>query len=207
MGATHIRSQNPQEASLMRTPRSKFIERCLELARIDFTPANPQPPALRVLVASALSIGGSLLADVLLVALGTAVFPTTKGYIYFRFSDYASLTCVGVVIACAAWPIVTRISSSPRWLFFRLAILATLVLLVPDLGLLITGQPPKAVAVLIAMHLAIALVTYNALVHIAPAHQSKGRIGDQKMTGPVGERHDHTFVDPLAPSGGSTSTS
>ncbi len=29
------------------------------------------------------------------------------------------------------------------------------------------GKPAKAVAVLLAMHLAIALVTYNALVHVA----------------------------------------
>jgi hypothetical protein len=30
------------------------------------------------------------------------------------------------------------------------------------------GQPAKAVAVLFVMHLAIALVTYNALVRLAP---------------------------------------
>jgi hypothetical protein len=39
---------------------------------------------------------------------------------HFRFADHPKLTVVGVVIACAAWPIVTRMSSAPRWLFFRL---------------------------------------------------------------------------------------
>ena len=34
--------------------------------------------------------------------------------------------------ACVAWPIVTRISSAPRWLFLRLAVLVTLVLFAPD---------------------------------------------------------------------------
>jgi len=63
--------------------------------------------------------------------------------------------------------VVTRISSAPRWLFFRLAVLVTLVLWLPDLYLLDLGQPGRAVAVLMAMHLAIALVTYNSLVHIA----------------------------------------
>ena len=61
----------------------------------------------------------------------------------------------------------TRISSAPRWLFFRLAVLVTLLLWLPDLYLLDLGQPGRAVAVLMVMHLAIALVTYNCLVHIA----------------------------------------
>jgi hypothetical protein len=94
--------------------------------------------------------------------------------VHFQFHDYARLTIVGVIIACVAWPIVTRISSAPRWLFFRLAILVTLVLLVPDLYILKTGQPAKAVAVLMCMHLAIALVTYNALVHLAPVRRQRG---------------------------------
>ena len=72
-----------------------------------------------------------------------------------------------MVIACLAWPIVTRISSAPRWLFFRMAVLVTLVLWLPDLYILANGEPPRAVAVLMAMHLAIAAVTYNCLVRIA----------------------------------------
>jgi hypothetical protein len=42
------------------------------------------------------------------------------------------------------------------------------VLWLPDLYILDLGQPGRAVAVLMCMHLAIALVTYNCLVHIAP---------------------------------------
>ena len=75
---------------------------------------------------------------------------------------------IGVLIACAAWPVVARISSAPRWLFFRLAIVVTLVLLLPDVYIWHQGQPAQAVAVLMVMHLAIALVTYNLLVHLAP---------------------------------------
>ena len=111
---------------------------------------------------------GSLAADALPVVIGTAVFPATKGYVHFRFSDYAKLTIIGVLIACVAWPIVTRISSSPRWLFFRLAILVTLVLWLPDAYILYQGQPADAVAILFLMHLAIAVVTYNLLVRLAP---------------------------------------
>ena len=149
-------------------PQKTIIDRSLGLVKVDFAPRHRQPSMLRVVLATAISLAGSLGVDAALVAIGTAVFPSTKGYVHFQFHDYARLTIIGVIIACAAWPIVTRISSAPRWLFFRLAILVTLVLWLPDLYILAQGQPAKAVAVLMCMHLAIALVTYNALVHIAP---------------------------------------
>ena len=148
-------------------PQPRLVSRALRLVRVDFAPAHRPPSVPRVAVATVLSIGGSLLADAAVVVIGTAVFPATKGYSHFQFADYAKLTVVGVIIACAAWPIVTRITSSPRWLFFRLAILVTLGLYLPDLALLVRGEPATAVGVLMVMHLAIALVTYNVLVHIA----------------------------------------
>jgi hypothetical protein len=144
-----------------------LLDRALGLARVDFAPAHRQPSGIRVLAALAVSVIGSLAADALLVVTGQAVFPSTKGYAHFQFHDYAKLTVIGVVIACLAWPVVTRISSAPRWLFFRMAILVTLVLWLPDLYILYRGAPGRAVAVLMVMHLAIALVTYNGLVHIA----------------------------------------
>lgn len=157
--------------------RSASIERLLAFARIDFEPGRSQPSWWSLLVATIVSLAGSLGADGLLVAAGTRVFPATKGFAHFRFGDYATLTIIGVVIACVAWPVVTRISSDPRWLFFRLAILVTLVLWLPDVWILSKGEQPKGVLVLALMHLAIALVTYNALVHIAPVRperQGKG---------------------------------
>ena len=41
--------------------------------------------------------------------------------------------------------------SAPRWLFFRLAVLVTLVLWLPDLYLKDLGQPGRAVPVLSVM--------------------------------------------------------
>jgi hypothetical protein len=143
-------------------------ERALAWARIDFSPPHRAPAWWRVLVATALSIALSLAADAALVAIGTRLFPSTKGYTHFQFHDYARLTVIGVLIACAAWPIVTRVSAVPRWLFFRLAIAVTLVLFLPDLYIWHQGQPAQAVLVLLAMHVAIALVTYNLLVRLAP---------------------------------------
>ncbi len=149
-------------------PPDTILDRSLDLVKVDFAPTYRPPSNARVVLATVVSLVGSLAADAALVAIGQAAFPSTKGYVHFRFSDYSKLTIIGVVVACVAWPIVTRISSAPRWLFFRLAIVVTLVLFLPDLYILKQGQPATAVTVLMCMHLAIALVTYNSLVHLAP---------------------------------------
>jgi hypothetical protein len=151
-------------------------------ARIDFRPGHDQPKISRLAVASITAITWSLGADAVLVAVGEAVFPGTRGYEHFRFPDYAKLTIIGVIIACAAWPAVTRISSAPRWLFFRLAILVTLALWLPDIYLLYLSQPADAVAVLFVMHLAIALITYNLLVRVAPVGPARRETSEEPRT-------------------------
>jgi hypothetical protein len=151
------------------------VDRVLSWARVDFRPRHQPPEWWRVALATVLSIAGSLLADAALVWIGERMFPVTKGFVHFQFHDYAKLTVVGVVIACAAWPIVARLSSAPRWLFFRLAILVTLVLFLPDVWIWHQGEKAQAVLVLMAMHVAIALVTYNLLVHVAPVRGRDAR--------------------------------
>ncbi|MGD0374394.1 MAG: hypothetical protein ABSB01_07420 [Streptosporangiaceae bacterium] len=153
-----------------------MLNQAASLVRLDFSPQHRQPPAWRILVATAAAVAGSLAADAILVAIGEGLFPGTKGYAHFQFADYAKLTVIGVIIASAAWPVVTRVTSAPRWLFSRLAVLVTLFLWLPDLYILYRGQPARAVAVLMVMHLAIALVTYNLLVHVAP-------VGPARRTG------------------------
>ena len=145
-----------------------MLQKALDLIHLDFAPNHEQPSGLRVVLATVVSIVGSLAADALLVVIAQALVPSTKGYVHFQFSDYSKLTIIGVIIACVAWPITTRITSQPRWMFFRMAILVTLVLWLPDVYILVQGQPAKAVGFLFVMHLAIALVTYNALVRLAP---------------------------------------
>ncbi|MGC8626370.1 MAG: hypothetical protein ACP5VR_02250 [Acidimicrobiales bacterium] len=144
------------------------VRRSLEYARFDTDPPHTQPSAPRLVAATAASVALSLVVDYALVRVGTRMFPSTAGYVHFRFGDYASLTVIGVLAACAGWPIVTRLSAAPRWLFLRLAVIVSLVLLLPDAWLLYLGQAAKAVAVLAAMHIAIAVVTYNTLVRVAP---------------------------------------
>lgn len=145
-----------------------MLKQLASTAGIDFRPQHAQPRISRVALATLAAVAGSLAADALLVVIGQAIFPGTRRYVHFQFHDYAKLTVIGVIIACAAWPVVTRISSDPQWLFFRLAILVTLVLWLPDVYILYRHQPADAVAVLFLMHLAIALVTFNLLVRLAP---------------------------------------
>jgi hypothetical protein len=140
-------------------------------ARLDVAPRHRQPPWWRVALATVLAVAGSLAADMILVAIGKAVWPVTQHFQHFEFSDYGKLTVAGVIIACVAWPVVTRISSEPRWLFGRMAVLVTLVLWLPDLYILYLGESPRGVAVLMVMHLAIAVVTYNVLVRVAPVRR------------------------------------
>jgi hypothetical protein len=148
--------------------QSNLIDRAFTLARLDLSPEHRQPALARVAVAIAGAVAGSLIADAVIVAIGVALLPSTKGYPHFRFSDYAKLTIIGVIFAGVAWPIVTRISAAPRWLFLRLAFLVSAVLFLPDVWLLMKHQSADAVGVLVVMHVAIAVVTYNVLVRVAP---------------------------------------
>jgi hypothetical protein len=164
-------------------PSSGPVGRAVSWARIDFHPPHRPPAWWRVVLATVLALGLSLLADAAIVAIGTRVFPSTKGYVHFQFHDYARLTVIGVLIACAGWPVVARCCSAPRWLFLRLALVVTLVLFLPDFYILSRGAPAKAVFVLLCMHVAIALVTYNLLVHVAPVRPRTGR---RVRTAPAG---------------------
>jgi hypothetical protein len=166
--AAHEEARHSAETTPHVNSNSK-IHQLLQYFKVDFSPSHRQPATGRFVVASAVALVGSLVADAALVALGSKLFPSIKHYGHFQFHDYARLTVIGVIFACIAWPVVTRISSAPRWLFFRMAVVVTLVLFSPDFYILRQGQPFKAVAILLCMHVAIALVTYQALVRIAPA--------------------------------------
>ena len=150
-----------------------MLERAADLIHLDVSPEHRQPLPGRVVVATMAAVIASLAVDALLVAIGEALFPKTTGYVHFRFADYAKLTVIGVVVAGAAWPVVTRITSTPRWLYLRLAVLVTLILWLPDLYILYKGQPADAVAVLMVMHLAIAFITYNLMVRVAPIRRPR----------------------------------
>ncbi|MGA7206199.1 MAG: DUF6069 family protein [Specibacter sp.] len=148
--------------------RPSAIQRTTAYFTVDFPRGRRQPAAGPFITAAVVSIIGSLAACAAIVAIGTAVFPATVGYEHFRFLDYAKLTVPGVVAASLAWPVVTFFSSRARRLFAWLAVAVTLGGLAPDAWILVRGDAPAAVLILVVMHLALAAVTYPALVYIAP---------------------------------------
>lgn len=147
------------------------MDRLLGLVRFEARPRQDQPNAAALIFATVVAVAGSLIADWLLAKLAVAVFPSTKGYQHFQFSDYSKLTIIGILGAAVGWPIVTRFCSTPRWLYLRLAVLVSAVLLLPDLWIWLQGQPGQAVLFLAFMHIAVAVVSYNAIVRIAPARR------------------------------------
>lgn len=148
------------------------IRPILAYFHVDFKPRTP-PPFSAVAVATIVAVIGSLVADWILVRIGIALFPKQAHYAHFQFADYAKLTIIGVLGACAGWPIVARVSSRATWLFLRLAIAVTVVLLLPDVAILVLGQPFDGVLVLVWMHLAIAIVTYLSLIILAPIQSAR----------------------------------
>ena len=131
------------------------------------------PPTHRRVVAAGLAAAAvSLAADLMLATIGQAAFTVPSSFGKFAFGTYALLTVLGVAGAAATWAAVARLSSRPKWLLTRLAALVTALFLIPDFLLLGTpGNPAGPVAMLMLMHLAIAVITYTALIKIAPVRR------------------------------------
>jgi hypothetical protein len=144
------------------------VQSLLAWLGIDFQ-ARSRPNAFMTLVALVPAVVGSIGADIVLIKLGVKFLKAPRNYSHFHFHAYATLTTIGVVIAGLAWPIVAGLSSRPNRLYRFLAIVVTAVLLAPDAYLYLKHEPARAVTVLVAMHLAIAIVTYLVVVSVAPA--------------------------------------
>ena len=154
----------------MSIQRSSLTQRASRLMRTSPVPGAVPPRYRRVAAAGLGAAAGSLAADVALAAIGQAAFTVPESFGKFSFGTYALLTVAGVAGATATWAAVTRLSSQPKWLLTRLAALVTALFLIPDFLLLGTpGNPAGLVVILMLMHLAIAAITYAALITIAPA--------------------------------------
>jgi len=111
----------------------------------------------------------SLAADLMLATIGQATYTVPASFGKFSFGTYALLTVLGVAGATTTWAAVARLSSRPKWLLTRMAALVTALFLIPDFLLLGTrGNPAGPVAILMLMHLVIAVITYTALTELAP---------------------------------------
>ena len=140
---------------------------------LDFPWGSAQPSLWRWIVATVVALAGSIAACAGLAALGIALVPSTAAYEHYQFGDYAKLTTVGVVAAAIGWPLVTLATTHAQRLYLWAAIVVTIVSFAPDLWILRGGQPAPAVADLAVMHVAVGLVTYLAMVFIAPQRRPR----------------------------------
>jgi len=138
-----------------------------EYFRIDLPGLRAQPRAGRFALATLVAVVGSVAACALLAIAGAALFPSTRGYEHFQFADYTKLTVVGVLIACAGWLVACALSSRARRLYLWAAVAVTIVSFAPDVWILMRGQSAEGVFVLAIMHVAVAIITYVAVVFIA----------------------------------------
>lgn len=132
------------------------------------------PSGRRIALVTVLSALVSLVVNAALVWLATAFDPSLQHFSHFRLADYGALTVIGVAGAGVAWFLATRNFTTPRRTFFRVAVVVMVVLWIPDVWLLIKHEPTRAVVFLIIMHVAVALITYNFLVLLAPVGSREG---------------------------------
>lgn len=147
---------------------SSTWDRARTYFRIDLPGLRMQPRAGRFVVATLVAVVGSVAACAVLAWIGMLVFPETRGYEHFQFADYTKLTVIGVVIACLGWLAAAAVSSQARRLYLWAAVIVTVLSFAPDWWILIHGQSPAGVFMLAVMHVAVAVVTYLAVVWIAP---------------------------------------
>jgi Family of unknown function (DUF6069) len=136
--------------------------------RLDLPRGAARPSAWRWILGTVVAVGASLFACFGLVQIAVALSPALAEYGHFHFGDYSKLTIIGVIVACVGWPIVAWLTTQARRLYLWLAIAVTVVSLAPDAWILHLGQPTLGVATLAVMHLALAMITYPAMVFIAP---------------------------------------
>jgi Family of unknown function (DUF6069) len=147
---------------------TSLASRVQDLTRLDLQRLSNRPGTSRIVLAGLVSVAASVLACVILVAIGKAAFTDGGSFGPFHFGTYAPLAILGVIGATIGWAILVQASSQPRWVLGRAAVAVTVILLIPDF-LLLPTNPTGPVVTLMAMHLAIAVLTYGALLLVAPA--------------------------------------
>ena len=151
----------------------------MRLTRVDLRPSVAQPSLVRTGLGIVIGVLPSLAVNWLIVRTAITLFPDLATFPHYQLSDYGRLTVLGSLIACVGWPVLTRLSSSPAWIYGWVALLGTVVLWLPDLYIwAVLHEPGKAVLVLAVMHMAVVLVSCVSMVLIAGLpHRAARRAG------------------------------
>jgi hypothetical protein len=135
----------------------------------------PARPAEKIAVAKLwwvglLALAASLVANGLVRVLALAVLPIDPAFDPLQSQAFIGLTTVFTILAVAAYWIVGRVSRQPITTYRRVSVVALLLSLIPDLGLLFAGAPGvtiPAILALMLMHVVSAAIIVGLLTTLA----------------------------------------
>ena len=130
------------------------------------------PHPSRLAGAAALAAVVAVGIDALLALIGRSVFSVPASFTQFDPISYISLTVIGVIGASIGWAIIAAKAKDPGKLLFRLAVIVVPVTWLADAALLVAGESPIGVVILMIMHIGVGTITYFALSRIAPPRSS-----------------------------------
>ncbi|NEA35732.1 DUF6069 family protein [Streptomyces sp. SID13031] len=132
---------------------------------------SPHPGKLAC--AAVLAIVVASLGNALLALIGKSAFSVPGDFKGFQPGAYIFLTVISIVGASVAWSAIAAKAAKPVALLRKLAVIIVPVSMLADVALLVTGQSPAGVAVLLVMHVVVGLAAYFALTRIAPPRPAR----------------------------------
>ncbi len=138
-------------------------------------PVNRKISFTRVLMAGAIAIVGSILANLLIRWLGMLLLPVDPSFLpVATFPPTILFTLIFLVIATIVFAVINAFTANPPRVFNIVALVALLLSLIPDVMLLINpallpmGTPTfGAVLILLLQHIAAYLITVWAFTRWA----------------------------------------
>jgi hypothetical protein len=129
--------------------------------------------SLDMRTASIVAIGGAVIANLAIYFLAKSVLDIDPEFLALANpGSTAFLTVIGVGGAAYVYSWVRRRGGDPRPAFVRFALLALLLSFIPDIGLLLSGQPgatATSVPVLMSMHVVAAAIAVAVLTRVPPS--------------------------------------
>lgn len=129
---------------------------------------------MRIVLATALALVIAIPLDLAIEAVARQVFAVSPDFPPFQGS-VAPYTAGGVILAAGVYAALRRFVRDADRVYVRLAIVALLLSLIPDVALLFINEPGAsvpAVASLMVMHAVTAAIVVTLLIRIAGGERS-----------------------------------
>ena len=129
---------------------------------------------MRIILATALALVIAVPVDLAIEAFTRQAFAVSPDFPPFQGS-VAPYTAGGVILAGVAYAVVRRFNRDADRVYLRLAIVALVLSLIPDVALLFINEPGAsvpAVASLMVMHAVTAAIVVTLLLRIAGGERS-----------------------------------